>query len=98
MSTWLGKELWKQSQVSFAYLQSPGYCANSKCTTFPVLVGETGSAYKTDSDKQWLLDFADFAYARVSHGWVSQVMYAATAVMVVAPDVGEFSCAETGLQ
>eukprot|EP00882_Tetradesmus_deserticola_P019270 GHRQ01020731.1.p1 GENE.GHRQ01020731.1~~GHRQ01020731.1.p1 ORF type:complete len:174 (+),score=52.83 GHRQ01020731.1:22-522(+) len=64
MSTWLGVELWKQSSVSFGYLQSPGYCNGRGCTQFPVLVGETGSAYTTDSDKTWLRDFADFAFAR----------------------------------
>jgi hypothetical protein len=67
MSTWLGEALWKQSQVAFAYLQSPGYCNGRGCTQFPILVGETGSAYKEESDKTWLRDFADFAFARVSH-------------------------------
>jgi hypothetical protein len=66
MSTWLGEALWKQSQVAFAYLQTPGYCNGRGCTQFPILVGETGSAYKEQSDKDWLRDFADFAFARVS--------------------------------
>lgn len=66
MSTWLGVDLWKQCQISFAYLMTQGFCSSGRCTTFPILVGETGSAYKTDSDKQWLQDFSDFVYARVS--------------------------------
>jgi hypothetical protein len=33
---------------------------------FPVLVGETGSAYTERDDKTWLRDFADFANAEVS--------------------------------
>jgi hypothetical protein len=65
MSTWLGEALWKQSQVAFGYLQSPGYCNGNGCTQFPILVGETGSAYKEENDKKWLQDFADFAFARV---------------------------------
>ena len=35
-----------------------------KCTKFPVVIGETGSAYETAVDKQWLKDFADFINAR----------------------------------
>jgi hypothetical protein len=67
-STWLGEELWKQSNTSFGYLQSTGYClSNGYCTKFPVLVGETGSAYTEQDDKTWLKDFADFANARVSN-------------------------------
>lgn len=67
MSTWLGDALWEQSNVSFGYLQSPGYCAANGCTAFPVFVGETGSAYHTDVDKQWLQDFSDFVMARVRY-------------------------------
>jgi hypothetical protein len=33
---------------------------------FPVVVGETGSAYTERDDKTWLKDFADFANAQVS--------------------------------
>lgn len=66
-STWLGEDLWKQSNTSFGYLQSKGYCTTeASCTRFPVLVGETGSAYEEEDDKKWLEDFADFVQARVS--------------------------------
>ncbi|KAF6263154.1 glycoside hydrolase superfamily [Scenedesmus sp. NREL 46B-D3] len=64
-SSWLGEALWKQSNTSFGYLQSTGYClANGWCLKFPVLVGETGSAFTEQDDKTWLIDFADFANAR----------------------------------
>jgi hypothetical protein len=65
-STWLGEALWKQSNTSFGYLQSTGYClSNGWCMKFPVVVGETGSAYTERDDKTWLRDFADFANAEV---------------------------------
>uniref|UniRef100_A0A383VFK3 Glycoside hydrolase family 5 domain-containing protein n=1 Tax=Tetradesmus obliquus TaxID=3088 RepID=A0A383VFK3_TETOB len=64
MSTWLGKALWEQSNLAFGYLQSTGYCNGRGCTQFPILVGETGSAYKEETDKVWLQDFADYAFAR----------------------------------
>jgi hypothetical protein len=65
-STFLGEALWKQSNTSFGYLQSKGYClSNGFCFKLPVLVGETGSAYTEHDDKTWLRDFADFANAQV---------------------------------
>lgn len=67
-STWLGEELWKQSNTSFGYLQASGYChPGGGCTKFPVLIGETGSAYTEEDDKKWLLDFAEFANAKVGN-------------------------------
>lgn len=67
LATFLGSALWDQCKISFAYLQTQGYCAEgaSKCTKFPVVVGEVGSAFETASDKQWLQDFADFINAEV---------------------------------
>ena len=64
-STWLGTELWKQCTTAFGYLQTQGFCTTGKCTKFPVLVGETGSAYTDATDKTWLVDFADYVMARV---------------------------------
>jgi hypothetical protein len=32
---------------------------------FPIVIGETGSAFATDTDKQWLHHFADFLNAEV---------------------------------
>jgi hypothetical protein len=32
---------------------------------FPILIGETGSAFETSDDKQWLQDFADYMNAEV---------------------------------
>jgi len=45
--------------------QTKGYCHNGFCKKFPVVVGETGSAFETSQDKQWLNDFADFMNAQV---------------------------------
>lgn len=80
-ATFLGRDLWSQCQTAFGYLQSPGYCTDSAakpvtsqggtkntCAVFPVVIGETGSAFATDTDKQWLQDFADFLNAEVSRG------------------------------
>lgn len=66
MSTFLDTALWDQCKKAFGYLQTKGYCGghgNGKCKIFPVLIGETGSAFETNSDKQWLQDFADFLNA-----------------------------------
>lgn len=67
-STWLGANLWKQSNTSFAYLQYRGFCEAEHCTKFPIVIGEAGSAL--DSTKQddsvWLQDFANFVMAKVS--------------------------------
>ncbi|KAF8055094.1 SYT1 [Scenedesmus sp. PABB004] len=65
MATFLGTALWEQCAASFGYLQTTGYCApgGGRCTRFPVLVGEVGSAFETATDKQWLQDFADFVNA-----------------------------------
>jgi hypothetical protein len=65
MATFLGTALWEQCRVSFGYLQSEGYCTSERCTRFPIVIGELGSAFETASDKQWLQDFADFANAEV---------------------------------
>lgn len=66
-STFLGEKLWKQSNTSFGYLQSKGFCdTNNRCYKFPIVIGETGSAFKEEDDKTWLMDFAAFAMARVS--------------------------------
>lgn len=75
----MGKDLWAQCQLAFGYLQGPGYCSETAaqpvtnklatkntCGVFPVVIGETGSAFATDTDKQWLTDFADFLNAEVS--------------------------------
>lgn len=77
-ATFLGQDLWAQCQMAFGYLQGPGYCTESAaqpvtssqagpntCSVFPVVIGETGSAFATDTDKQWLQDFADFLNAEV---------------------------------
>jgi hypothetical protein len=71
-STFLGAALWAQSNTAFAYLQQIGFCqpfgrSNRRvgCYPFPVLVGETGSAFKTSTDKQWLNDFADYMNGQV---------------------------------
>lgn len=37
------------------------------CTVFPVVIGETGSAYTSATDKTWLNDFAEFITASVSN-------------------------------
>lgn len=79
-ATFLGTTLWDQCRVSFGYLQGPGFCpgGGAPCRVFPVVIGETGSAFEQDADKQWLSDFADFinaqgaaaAYNRVPvNGW-----------------------------
>jgi hypothetical protein len=64
-STFLGKSLWEQSVTAFAYLQNTGFCDGGTCTRFPVFIGETGSAFEDETDKQWLGDFADFVTAKV---------------------------------
>lgn len=65
-ATFLGTTLWDQCRTSFGYLQTKGYCAApGDCKKFPVLIGETGSAFETATDKQWLNDFADFCNAEV---------------------------------
>ncbi|WIA19208.1 hypothetical protein OEZ86_005581 [Tetradesmus obliquus] len=63
MATFLGTSLWEQCRVSFGYLQSEGYCSPERCTRFPIVIGEVGSAFETATDKQWLQDFADFVNA-----------------------------------
>jgi hypothetical protein len=68
MATFLGTALWEQCRVSFGYLQSQGYCSSERCTRFPIVIGEVGSAFETASDKQWLQDFADFVNAEVRKG------------------------------
>jgi hypothetical protein len=68
MATFLGTALWEQCRVSFGYLQSEGYCSSERCTRFPIVIGEVGSAFETASDKQWLQDFADFVNAEVRGG------------------------------
>lgn len=67
MATFLGTALWDQCKTAFGYLQTQGYCPDgaSRCTKFPVLIGEVGSAFETTTDKQWLQDFADFLNAEV---------------------------------
>eukprot|EP00879_Flechtneria_rotunda_P005895 GHRR01006201.1.p1 GENE.GHRR01006201.1~~GHRR01006201.1.p1 ORF type:complete len:485 (+),score=144.84 GHRR01006201.1:175-1629(+) len=64
-ATFLGTELWEQQRIAFGYLQTKGYCpaGMDRCTKFPIVVSETGSAFETASDKQWLQDFADFLNA-----------------------------------
>lgn len=68
MATFLGTSLWEQCRVSFGYLQSEGYCSPERCTRFPIVIGEVGSAFETATDKQWLQDFADFVNAEVGTG------------------------------
>jgi hypothetical protein len=65
--------------MAFGYLQGPGFCTDagatpvggrrhaikSTCAVFPIVIGETGSAFATDTDKQWLHHFADFLNAEV---------------------------------
>lgn len=65
MATFLGTTLWDQLRTAFGYLQTQGYCAGGQCKQFPVIIGEVGSALETDTDKQWLQDFADFINAQV---------------------------------
>jgi aryl-phospho-beta-D-glucosidase BglC (GH1 family) len=65
-ATFLGTALWQQSRTAWGYLQERGYCENTpngKCVVFPIVMGETGSAFESSEDKQWLNDFADFANA-----------------------------------
>jgi len=64
-ATFLGQTLWDQCNTSFGYLQTQGFCVDGECTQFPVLIGETGSAFEADQDKEWLRDFADFINAQV---------------------------------
>lgn len=64
-ATFLGTALWEQCAAAFGYLQTRGYCHAGRCTTFPVLIGETGSFMKDAKDVQWLSDFAEFVQARV---------------------------------
>jgi hypothetical protein len=67
MATFLGATLWDQCRSAFGYLATQGYCpgGGAGCRRFPLLIGETGSAYETDADKEWLRDFADFINAEV---------------------------------
>lgn len=64
-NTFLGADLWRQCNTAFGYLQSTGYCAEGVCTKLPVLVGETGSNMASQTDVQWLNDFADYLNAQV---------------------------------
>lgn len=65
MATFLGTALWEQCRAAFGYLQTKGYCSNGRCTVFPIVIGETGTALEASSDKQWMSDFADFIMAEV---------------------------------
>jgi aryl-phospho-beta-D-glucosidase BglC (GH1 family) len=67
-ATFLGTALWEQTRTAWGYLQERGYCtgvsgSGGRCTVFPIVMGETGSAYEEAEDKQWLNDFADFINA-----------------------------------
>lgn len=66
-ATFLGTTLWDQCNTSFGYLQTKGFCpgGGDDCKVFPIVIGETGSAYEADDDKQWLQDFADFINCEV---------------------------------
>ena len=67
MASFLGTSLWDQCRTSFGYLQTRGVCPTSggACRVFPVLIGETGSNFQSDEDREWLSDFADFVNAEV---------------------------------
>ena len=66
-ATFLGETLWEQCRASFGYLQTQGFCpeGGAACRVFPIHIGETGSAFEAEEDKQWLNDFADFINAKV---------------------------------
>jgi hypothetical protein len=70
-ATFLGTALWDQCRIAFGYLQSSGACPNGAgepCRRFPIVIGEFGSSFESDADKQWLRDFAEFMNAEVWGG------------------------------
>jgi hypothetical protein len=54
-----GEQLFARLNSSFGYLANPGFCDNTKCTKFPILIGEFGSFF---TDKRDIAHLNDFAY------------------------------------
>jgi hypothetical protein len=55
-----GGGLFYKFSKSFGYLNKQGYCSEHGCRTYPIVIGEFGSAFHTDLDKQWLQDFVKY--------------------------------------
>ncbi len=55
-----GSGLWNRMSSSFGYLTQQGYCFNSKCKIFPVVLGEFGSMFTDSRDLQSMPDIAAY--------------------------------------
>jgi len=53
--------LFNRLSLSFGYLNKQGYCSHSNpsnCHRFPVIIGETGTNFASQADRQQMADFA----------------------------------------
>ena len=56
-----GSPLFNRLSLSFGYLNKKGYCSRSNpsnCHRFPVMIGETGTNFESQADRQQMADFA----------------------------------------
>ena len=52
-SGYSGQALIDTINLSVGYLNKQGYCYQGKCTTWPIIVGETGSSLQDPGDTQF---------------------------------------------